>query len=46
MKGEGASAVPLRRERPGLVERDPELDAVAELAEAHLREVHVVLAAQ
>ena len=44
--GVGAVAVPLRRVRPGLVESGPELDAVAELAEAHLREVHVVLAAQ
>jgi hypothetical protein len=44
--GVRARAVALRRVRPGLVERGPELDAVAELAEAHLREVHVVLAAQ
>ena len=44
--GVGAGAVPHGRVRPGLVESGPELDAVAELAEAHLREVHVVLAAQ
>jgi hypothetical protein len=43
---EQADGVSTLRVRPGLVERRPVLDAVAELAEAHVGEVHVVLAAR
>ena len=41
-----ADGVALVRVRPRLVERGPGLDAVAELFEANLGEVHVVLAAR
>ena len=43
--GEGPRGVATLRVRPGLVEGGPVLDAVAELHEADLGEVHVVLAA-